>query len=199
MSNQLERNNKVNDKSPTLQDAFDRENIAASFDAYRKLGRADSRTAMPVEVVDGHATRLRTGSAFDKFIELAEAGTVFAVLLQEKPNPLQGFAMFDPEGASAYELRGLAPNQQKVIKENLSGFVVPVVPSLFISQNRLAGDGKILELAERTTELPEGYAGVTASSETLRPAQREAVRKLNAPMSFIWGPLGLARPTPFLR
>ena len=181
----------MNDKSPTLQDAFDRENIASSFDAYRKFGRADSKTAMPVEVIDGCATGQRAGSAFDKFIELAEAGTVFAVL-QKKPNPLQGFAMFDPEGGFVYELRGLAPNQQKLIRKDLSGFVVPVVPSLFISQNRYAEGGKILALPDKP-EMPEDYVDVVASSETLRDAQREAVRKLNAPMSFIWGPPGTGK------
>lgn len=181
----------MNDTSPTLQDAFDRENIASSFDAYRKLGRADSRNAMPVEVVNGYATGQRTDSAFSKFIELAEAGTVFAVL-KDEPNPLQGFAQFNPEDNSVYELRGLAPNQQKVVLENLSGFVVPVVPSLFISQKRYAEGGRILGLPQGP-ELPKDYVDVTASSRTLRDAQREAVRKLNAPMSFIWGPPGTGK------
>ena len=100
--------------------------------------------------------------------------------------------MFNPEGGFVYELRGLAPNQQEVIRDNLSGFVVPMVPSLFISQNRLAGDGKILALPGKP-KMPEGYVDVVASSDTLRLAQREAVRKLNAPMSFIWGPPGTGK------
>ena len=70
--------------------------------------------------------------------------------------------------------------------------MVPVVPNLFISQNRLAGGGNILALPDKP-EMPENYVNVVASSETLRDAQREAVRKLDAPMSFIWGPPGTGK------
>lgn len=173
-----------------LQEMIDREVFAASVDAYRKLGRADSRTAIPVEVVGGQLNGRYSGSAFDEFLALAEKGEDFAIL-QNSPRPLQDFAKFDPEKGIVYELKGLAPNQTKVMKD-LSGFVVPVTPSLFLSQNQVAGTGKILQYPQ-SPEMPEEYIDVIASSNTLRPAQREAVRKLNADMSFIWGPPGTGK------
>lgn len=173
-----------------LQKMIDREIVAASINAYRKLGRADSRNAMPVEVVDGKALDTRQCTALTKFIELAEAKVDFAVI-QKKPNPLQGFAKFNPENGTVYELQGVAPNQTEVMKD-LTGFVVPIVPSLFLSQHQVAGTGKILKLPQHPA-MPEEYTDVVASSDTLRLAQCEAVRKLNAPMSFIWGPPGTGK------
>lgn len=173
-----------------LQEMIDREVFAASVDAYRKLGRADSRTAIPVEVVGGRLKGRYSGSAFDEFLALADKGEDFAIL-QNSPRPLQGFAKFDPEKGIVYELKGLAPNQTRVMKD-LSGFGVPVTPGLFLSQNQVAGTGKILQYPQ-SPKMPEEYIDVIASSNTLRPAQREAVRKLNADMSFIWGPPGTGK------
>jgi len=173
-----------------LQKMIDREIVAASINAYRKLGRADSRNAMPVEVVNGKALDTRQCTALTKFIELAEAKVDFAVI-QKKPNPLQGFAKFNPENGTVYELQGVAPNQTEVMKD-LTGFVVPIVPSLFLSQHQVAGTGKILKLPQHPA-MPEEYTDVVASSDTLRLAQCEAVRKLDAPMSFIWGPPGTGK------
>jgi ribA/ribD-fused uncharacterized protein len=171
-----------------LQEMIDRETIAAAIDAFRKLGRADSKTAMPIQVDKGRATKKSSGSAFDEFCILAKSGVDFAVI-QNQPNPLQGFAKFNPEDGTIYEL--VAPHQEKVLKD-LTGFVVPITPGLFLSQNRIAGVGKILELPGGP-KMPEDYVDVQSSSETLRDAQREAVRKLNAPMSFIWGPPGTGK------
>lgn len=190
MNNQVKAVGNVQETYPILQEMIDRENVASSFDAYRKLGRADSRTAIPLKVVDGYATNRPTGSAFDKFIELAETGVEFAVL-QEKLDPVQGYAKFSPQDNIIYELQGPPSSQTKVIK-NLTGFVVPTIPGLFVSEKQIAGAGKILSLPA-DPGMPKGHIDVVPLSKTLRPAQREAVRKMNSPMSFIWGPPGTGK------
>lgn len=72
------------------------------------------------------------------------------------------------------------------------GVILPGSPGAFLA----CQDFSRVNLLDRpeTPRLPEGYQGFQVAEDSpLREAQREAVRKADAPLSFIWGPPGTGK------
>lgn len=72
------------------------------------------------------------------------------------------------------------------------GVILPGSPGAFLA----CQDFSRVNLLDRpeTPRLPENYQGFQVAEDSpLREAQREAVRKADAPLSFIWGPPGTGK------
>lgn len=71
--------------------------------------------------------------------------------------------------------------------------VLPATPSTFLAEQVGLKSTKLVDIPE-SPKLPSGYQGLTIPDNSpLRPPQKEAVRKANAPLSFIWGPPGTGK------
>lgn len=71
--------------------------------------------------------------------------------------------------------------------------VLPATPSTFLAQEVSLKSTKLMDIPE-SPKLPSGYQGFAIPDDSpLRPPQKEAVRKANAPLSFIWGPPGTGK------
>lgn len=95
---------------------------------------------------------------------------------------------------------GLIVNKKGLLIEAFSntvirarGILLPEAPNVFLTlQLRLTSCAEFS--VPESPSLPQDYEGlVIPDGSPLRPAQREAVRKANAPISFIWGPPGTGK------
>lgn len=81
----------------------------------------------------------------------------------------------------------------KIVVVSGHGKILPETPSTFLATRTKLSNVLLLEKPQ-SPGLPDGYAGLPVPEESpLRPPQREAVRKANAPISFIWGPPGTGK------
>lgn len=94
------------------------------------------------------------------------------------------------EDGYLWESGGVSPNR---MDPEPNWVVLPATPSTFLARAESLKETKLIDVPE-SPKLPLGYQGLIVSDDSpLRPAQREAVRKADAPLSFIWGPPGTGK------